>query len=193
MEYQRVAPLRNYNKMNNTRKCKKCEEWLDLSEFSQRVRLPSPTTRDTGKKVPTLYYRSDCKKCSLKYVNVEKYTGPRARKEQHKRDPRKVMLMHARLRAKLKGIQFDITHDDIQIPKRCPLLNILIEVGKGCINPGSPTIDRLIGSKGYTKGNVLVISHKANTVKSDLSIEQLELLTRNLRRVLDKEEELLEN
>jgi hypothetical protein len=193
MEPQRIAPMRNYNKDNNTRKCSKCLDWKDLSEFSSRVRMPSPTTKDTDKKVPTLYYRNDCKTCSLQSINVEKYHGNVARNLQHKKDPRKVMLVNARKRAKDKGLCFNIDKFDIIVPEKCPLLGIPINVSSGKTGRNSPSIDRIIPEKGYVKGNVMVISHKANTVKSDLSLDELELLIKNLRRVLYKEEELLEN
>ena len=45
----------------------------------------------------------------------------------------------------------------------------------------SPTIDKLIPSLGYTKGNVWVISRRANMIKSDATLEELELLVGNLK------------
>jgi len=193
MVYERIAPMRNYDKTTDTRKCKKCNEWKPLSEFSSRVRIASPTTKDLVKKVPTLYYRSECKSCSLLSIRKPEYCGPDARRKQHALDPRKVMLVHARIRAKKKGLVFGITYDDIIVPKVCPLLQIPIQVSKGKIGPGSPSIDRLDPTKGYVKGNVMVISHKANTAKNTLTLAELELLVRNLKRVLNKEEELLES
>lgn len=189
----RIAPLKNYNPLNNTRQCKKCNLWLDLSMFSARVRMPSPTTKEESKKVPTLYYRSDCKECSLKQINIPKYDSPENRRALHRKDPRKVMLFHARKRAKQKGIDFNIGYSDIQVPELCPLLNIPIFVTNEKIGPNSPSIDRIENNKGYIKGNVLVVSHKANTAKGNLSLQELELLVRNLKRVLNKEEELLES
>ena len=177
----RIAPLKNYNSHNNTRRCKRCENWLDLSKFSTRVRNN------------TLYYREVCKKCSLKTVNIEKYNSPENRRKLHRADPRKVMLTHARKRAKIKSLDFNIDSSDIIIPELCPLLNIPIFVSDKKVGPNSPTIDRIVCEKGYIKGNVIVISHKANCAKNDLTIEELELLLSNLKRVLYKEEELLES
>jgi len=193
MEHERIAPLRNYNPSNNTRECKKCKDWLDLSLFGSRVRMPSPTTRDTGKRVPTLYYRSECKACSVESVNVDKYCSPEARRAQHRKDPRKVMLVNARKRAKDNGQEFNINYEDVVVPHTCPLLDIPLFVSNSKVGPNSPTIDRIQCSKGYVKGNVMVISHKANTAKSSLTLEELEILVRNLKRVLYKGEELLES
>lgn len=189
----RLAPLRNYNVENNTRKCSKCNNWLHLSMFSSRIRMPSPSTKDESKKVPTLYYRSDCKKCSLESINIDKYCSPEKRRQLHRRDPRKVMLNHARQRAKEKNIEFNIEISDVIIPVNCPLLNIPIFVSDVKLGPNSPSLDRIDSTKGYVKGNVMVISFRANTAKGNLSIAELELLVNNLKRVLYKEEELLES
>ena len=189
----RLAPLRNYNVENNTRKCSKCKNWLDLSMFSSRIRIPSPSTKDESKKVLTLYYRSDCKKCSLEYINIDKYGSPEKRKELHRKDPRKVMLIHARKRAKEKNFDFDIELSDIIIPEICPLLNIPLYVSDIKLGANSPSLDRIDSAKGYVKGNVMVISYSANRAKGNLSLIELELLVNNLRRVLYKEEELLES
>lgn len=194
MEQQvRIAPMRNYNSSDNTRKCKKCSNRLDLSLFSSRIRMPSPTTRDKDKKIPTLYYRELCKECSLKTVNKSKYCSPEARRKQHRKDPRKVMLVHAKARAAKNNLDFNIDYDDIIVPKKCPLLGIPLFVSDKKVGSNSPTIDRIICSKGYVKGNVLVISHKANCAKNSLTLKELEVLVKNLKRVLNKEEELLES
>lgn len=189
----RIAPMRNYNAANNTRRCKKCNQWLDLNLFNTRVRMPSPSTKTISKLVPTLYYREICKACSITQVRKSKYTEPVYRRALHKKDPRKVMLINARKRAQDKNLPFNITKSDLVIPERCPLLDIPLIVGSGIVCDNSPTIDRIIGEKGYVKGNVQIISHKANAVKSNLSLTELELLVSNLKRVLYKEEELLEN
>ena len=34
---------------------------------------------------------------------------------------------------------------------------------------------------GYTKGNVWIVSRRANMIKSDATLEELELLVNNLR------------
>ena len=78
--------------------------------------------------------------------------------------------------AKTRGILFDITDDDLVIPKMCPILNIPLKVNI-CTGPGgkgdSYSLDRIDHSKGYTKGNVQVISRKANMMKSNASKEEL--------------------
>lgn len=189
----RIAPMKNYNKDNNTRKCTSCITWLALDEFSSRIRIPSPTTKDPSKKCKTLYYRSTCKKCSLDAIRIDKYCSNESRKIRYHKDPRKVMVAHAKKRAAKKGVPFDILYTDIMIPHTCPLLNIPLRVNENKHSSNSPSLDRIIPELGYVKSNIMIISHKANVVKQDLSIDELELLTKNLRRVLNKEEELLES
>ncbi len=86
------------------------------------------------------------------------------------------LVYQAKRRAKEKCIPFDITVEDLVLPKICPVLGITIVVGKGKQVDGSATIDRIIPSKGYVKGNVCVISAKANRVKNDASLEELQLV-----------------
>ena len=74
------------------------------------------------------------------------------------------LLGWAKQRAILKKLSFNLTLDDIFIPKRCPALGILLAPGSR--GPGSPTLDRIIPSLGYTKGNVVVLSALANQIKS---------------------------
>jgi hypothetical protein len=43
------------------------------------------------------------------------------------------------------------------------------------------TIDKIDPKKGYVKGNVWIISFRANRIKYDASLEELALITKNLR------------
>lgn len=88
----------------------------------------------------------------------------------------------AKARAKRVGVPFDLAVKDIVIPKVCPLLGIRIEPdNRGTWKSSSPTIDRKAPGLGYVRGNVWVISHRANLLKNDATTEELELLTRKLR------------
>lgn len=92
-----------------------------------------------------------------------------------------VMFYAARQRAKVNNIEFDITREDIVIPETCPILGIPLYVSDGKPSSNSPTLDRVHPDKGYTKGNVRVISHKANTKKQDNTIEDFELFIRYMK------------
>lgn len=84
------------------------------------------------------------------------------------------MLSQAKVRAKRKGLPFDITRDDLTVPARCPVLGIPLAVSTdGNPSDGSPSLDRLIPEEGYIRGNVIIVSNKANRIKSDASLDDL--------------------
>lgn len=89
--------------------------------------------------------------------------------------PEKKVWNRAKQRAKSRGIPFNIEMSDITIPEVCPVLGILLVVGD---TEAAPSIDRVIPALGYVKGNVNIISNRANRIKSDATKEELE-------RVLD--------
>jgi hypothetical protein len=78
----------------------------------------------------------------------------------------------AKSRAKEKGREFKIELTDIVIPAVCPVLGVPME---------RPSLDRIDSSKGYVKGNVRVISHRANMLKNNATIEELELVLKDLK------------
>jgi hypothetical protein len=92
------------------------------------------------------------------------------------------MLTRAKSRAKQNNIPFNLELTDIVIPETCPLLGIPIEIQpKKGYHPNSPSLDKIIPEKGYIKGNVWVISNRANTLKNDATLQELELLVENLK------------
>jgi len=93
------------------------------------------------------------------------------------------MWSRAKYRAKQKGFDFTIEQEDITIPETCPLLGIelVCHRGGGRNQGNSPSLDRIDPTKGYIKGNVWVISNRANTLKNDATIQELELLVENLK------------
>lgn len=91
------------------------------------------------------------------------------------------LLYGARHRARKLGLPCDIEKSDVIIPKTCPVLGIPLVAGGGQPSPNSPTIDRVIPELGYTKGNVVVMSYRANTLKNNATLAEIELLASWLR------------
>lgn len=87
----------------------------------------------------------------------------------------------AKRRARELGLDFGITAADITIPARCPLLDIPLQRGVGKHGPASPSVDRIDPGVGYVPGNVWVVSHRANSIKSNLTLAELELFVSRLR------------
>lgn len=103
--------------------------------------------------------------------NPEKYS--KRNRARFVKNPITRMLKSARRRARDKGLEFNITDKDISVPEYCPVLGIKLEVGLGRQHDGSPTLDRIDSTKGYVKGNVEVISNKANRIKNNATLNEL--------------------
>lgn len=82
-------------------------------------------------------------------------------------NPERYLYIAAKSRAKKKGLEFTILLEDVAIPAVCPVLGIPISRGTRGDHGYSPSLDRIDSSKGYVPGNVMVISWRANIVKSD--------------------------
>lgn len=80
------------------------------------------------------------------------------------------MVSQAKYRATKYGLPFDLTEDDIEIPDRCPVLG---EKLRHADNDWSPSVDRLIPHLGYVRGNVRVVSRRANVIKSNATAAEL--------------------
>lgn len=107
------------------------------------------------------------------------------------KNPKKYMLSRARGRAKQEGIPFEITVDDFEIPEFCPIFpSLRLEFGKGRASrpDNTPTLDKIVPSKGYVRGNVAVISMRANRLKSDSSVEDLQAILEWMQKVIPKDE-----
>lgn len=96
-----------------------------------------------------------------------------SQKRRRQADPAALMLVSARGRAKEKGIPFNIVSADIPVPEVCPVLGLKLVIGVGACSDSSPSIDRIIPSLGYVKGNVRVISRRANRIKNDATPDEL--------------------
>lgn len=80
-----------------------------------------------------------------------------------------------------RGLEFDLTVDDIKIPDACPVFGTPFVVGTGRAHPDSASLDRVDSSKGYVRDNIWVISWRANKLKSDATLQELEALCAALR------------
>ena len=94
------------------------------------------------------------------------------------------MWARAKRRAEAEGFPFEIQPTDVVIPETCAVFGWPLEIGDGASQDQSPSLDRLIPEKGYVKGNVWVISHLANRIKNNATLEQLEAVTAALKKVL---------
>ena len=98
------------------------------------------------------------------------------------------LLYAARYRAKKNDIPFNLHQNDIVLPIKCPVFGMPLDYsfknGARHPRPNSPSLDRIIPELGYTKGNVLVVSFKANNIKGGASIRELQTIADYYSRYL---------
>ncbi len=90
-----------------------------------------------------------------------------------RRHPHVRLAQLARARAKKLGLECTITRDDVFVPDLCPALGIPLFVGDTGLTDNSPTIDRIDNSRGYTPDNIVVVSWRANRIKSNVTVDDL--------------------
>lgn len=89
------------------------------------------------------------------------------------------LLKGIKARAKREGIAFDIDYEYMMSiypdDSICPILGTKMTFDSGDVGythrGNGPSVNRIIPEKGYTKGNVAWVSHKANILKGSLTIE----------------------
>jgi hypothetical protein len=107
-------------------------------------------------------------------------------KEWNRADYRRGMLHRARTAGKM-GTPFDLESiDDIPHPTCCPVFGVELVMGAGRNHKWSPSIDKIIPEKGYVKGNVIVVSHFANSIKSNATPEQIMAVAKFYKKLSSK-------
>jgi hypothetical protein len=112
-----------------------------------------------------------------------------ALREWCRKNPEKALLQNARRRAKAKGIPFDLVHTDLMpLPTHCPVLGIKLEYGPGrgrklYENRAAASLDRIHNHLGYVKGNVIIVSLRANLLKGQATIDELQMIADFYRRL----------
>lgn len=70
------------------------------------------------------------------------------------------------------GKVWDIKFGDLDWPTHCPILGIELDYFNVFRQENSPSFDQINPNKGYVKGNVAIISYRANRIKNDGSAEE---------------------
>jgi hypothetical protein len=174
------------------KKCNKCEVEKELDEFYNSSNTQDgkdyqcKSCRRIYKNRPDQRKKASESKRNKRLNNPEHAEKLRARMRSYSRErPEWYLYTKAKGRAKLKGLEFNISLDDIVIPKYCPILGIELTKGKTGDYQNSASVDRIDSSKGYVKGNVAIISVIANTMKSFASREMLENFSKNILQYYD--------
>lgn len=137
------------------------------------------------------WYKKNPKKARAKQAEYRKKYPERVKAAAERfrvKTPLEVYLWRgAKTRAKNKGWDFSIKVSDIVLVDLCPVLGLPLvrNRARGPI-PQSPTLDRVNSSLGYVRGNIRVISHRANQLKSNATVEEMECVLKDLKRIEDK-------
>lgn len=142
------------------KQCTKCKEVKPLEEFYNERRYSSGKT-------------SACKVCI--YEGQKKY-----------RDKSYFMTTHHNKSSECrrKNIEYNL---DAEFLKEiwtgfCPVFGYKLTPRKGRELRSCPNLDRIDPTKGYTKGNVVWLSRKANLIKSDATLEEIKKVVRYLEK-----------
>lgn len=107
--------------------------------------------------------------------NRDKQRRTRERMRQTREGWLQHRLYTVKMRAKLTGVAYSLSVKDVELPDFCPALGIALDYGAH--NRKRPrnvaTLDRVNPAIGYVKGNVRVISWRANRLKQDATPEEL--------------------
>lgn len=96
----------------------------------------------------------------------------------HKKDL-KILFNQLKSSAKKRRIKFTISLSDLyelSFPITCPILDIPLVWNRGKAEDNSYSIDRIDSTKGYEPGNLVVISNRANKLKSNATIAEIQKL-----------------
>lgn len=134
---------------SNEKRCIDCEKVLPVSQFGKLL----ATARGLNPR---------CKTCRTAYG-----------KSYANSNRERIMWLAARNRAKKQGVPFKIELSDIVIPERCPVLGVEWGTDR---KVNLPSLDKIVPEKGYVKGNIVVMSMRANMLKSNATPEELRKL-----------------
>lgn len=148
---------------SETKECTACKTNKPLDDFPPDLR-----SKKDGK-------QARCRYCINAWM-----------KEHYRMNPAEQMIRRARTRATKKGIDFDLSVSDITpLPELCPVFGEPLRISIVHQDPWAYSLDRIDNGKGYVRGNVVVMSYRANRLKNDGSVEDFEAIIKWMRKQID--------
>lgn len=153
------------------RRCSICGHYKPLRSAYHKDRTKS------------LGYRRECKQCrsirrqalrrsDLNYIALQ-------------------LWANAKRRAKAQSLPFTIAPADViqcfPYPLKCPALGVPLTLG---VMPLTPSLDRMVPELGYVPGNIHVISHRANTLKSNGTAEEHRKIAEWMDRIAERKRKI---
>lgn len=134
------------------------------------------------------YAKGLCKKhYSRQQMVVKKEEYNEAARKYRRNNPEQHLLNITKTRAKQRNLEFNLEVSDIHIPDICPVLKVKLNKNAGPLadRANRASVDRIDSSKGYIKGNVRIISWRANYVKGNSTLDELKKVTKWLEEELN--------
>jgi len=162
--------------VKHIKKCRKCDVVLVAGS---KVTNPKgncyPSNMELGKVI--------CNSCVIQYYSQHE----KIRRENktvgctiHIQD----MLKGARERARKNNLEWDLTVAHLReiMTDTCPILGVKFKLNKKNLKWNkegndwrtSPSLDRIVPDKGYTKDNIIIVSLMANSIKNQASPDQIQ-------------------
>lgn len=146
--------------MGSLRECKGCQQERPLSLY--------PVRNDrSGRRRPY------CNECTNE-INRARYNSYR------RNNPFVHKCTRAKSRATWLKAPFDLTPEYLESiwTGVCPVFNIEIFIDCEKNKPNAAELDRINPTKGYVQGNVAFLSSRANRIKNDATLDELQRITR---------------
>jgi len=161
------------NFLLDKKQCPGCKKVLPVTEF-----YVSKWRRD-GR-------RSICKSCE---ISKQK----KRRKNNLQIHAIRDVYYQIKQRARKKNIPMEITFNHLKsmYPGNmiCPVLGIKMESGRKNFYVDSPSVDRIVPEKGYVPGNIIVVSMKANQIKSNATPDEIIKVGTFYKKLLEEMED----
>lgn len=139
--------------------CTACAEVKSLDQFPPDRRGPRGV-------------QAQCRACINAWMKVH-----------YRKNPAWSMIRRAKARAAKKGLDFDLTLEDVTpLPEVCPVLGVPLRMSTDHRDPWTYSLDRIDNSRGYVRGNVMVMSYHANRLKNDGTADEHEKIAAWMRR-----------
>ena len=149
--------------------CSMCKEHKPLSEFTKRT-----SSKDgLGYNCKSCFKEYEDNQCRIKKWFISKRSDAKRKNIDFTIKPEDIPGVKIKETTKIYKSRKYTSWKAVEYPKVCPVFEMELDWGMNGRQPNSPSLDRIDPTKGYVKGNVMIISDLANGMKQNATPEQL--------------------